>query len=144
MKISTRYVAPIISPSFWIRSSNFMLKTIRSAIREFSVKRKSAGTMLRRRTCRSRLSNLLCLFLGPYRNLTTLTASTLFLHPNCQVLNHASTRIFGDQRIDFFANYSDATFDAFLRYAIHISQSGARGQYAVRSPCRTPSTRRTQ
>ncbi|MHB8529324.1 MAG: hypothetical protein ACYC8V_07420, partial [Caulobacteraceae bacterium] len=31
--------------------------------------------------------------LGPYRNLTTLTASVLALHPQCQVLNHASDRI---------------------------------------------------
>lgn len=70
-----------------------------------------------------------CLLLGPYRNLTTLTASTLFLHPKCQVLNHAATRIFGDQQIDFLADYSDERFNAFLQYAICISQSGKRGQY---------------
>ena len=46
-----------------------------------------------------------CLFLGPYRNLTTLTASILFLHPNCQVLNHAANRIFHDRRTDFFDGY---------------------------------------
>ena len=70
-----------------------------------------------------------CLALGPYRNLTTLTASILFLHPNCQVLNHAGERIFGDSRLDFLRQYSDAIFEGFLRYAICISQGGKRGAY---------------
>jgi hypothetical protein len=68
-----------------------------------------------------------CLFLGPYRNLTTLTASLLFLHPNCQVLNHAGNRIFGDPRLDFLDRYDEETFDAFVQYAIHASRGGARG-----------------
>ncbi len=68
-----------------------------------------------------------CLFLGPYRNLTTLTASILFLHPNCQVLNHAANRIFHDDRTDFFDGYSDEKFDTFVRYAIHASVGGGRG-----------------
>lgn len=63
-----------------------------------------------------------CLALGPYRNLTTLTAAVLFLHPNCQVLNHASLRILGDRRLDFIADYSDERFEAFVRYAVHISK----------------------
>lgn len=68
-----------------------------------------------------------CLFLGPYRNLTTLTASILFLHPNCQVLNHAANRIFHDERTDFFDGYDDEKFDAFVRYAIYASGGGGRG-----------------
>jgi hypothetical protein len=70
-----------------------------------------------------------CLALGPYRNLTTLSAAVLFLHPHCQVLNHGGVRIFGDRRLDFLADYSDRRFETFLRYAIHISRSGRRGDY---------------
>ena len=70
-----------------------------------------------------------CLALGPYRNLTTLTASLLFLHPDCHVLNHAGKRIFGDQRLDFIGNYSAERFERFLRYALHISRKGRRGNY---------------
>ena len=69
-----------------------------------------------------------CLFLGPYRNLTTLSASILFLHPNCQVLNHAANRIFGDPRLDFLDGYDDAKFDTFVRYAIRASAGGGRGK----------------
>lgn len=72
--------------------------------------------------CRS-----VCLTLGPYRNLTTLTASTLFLHPHCQVLNHASDRIFGRRSIDFLADYSAQRLDRFVQYAIRISTKGGRG-----------------
>jgi hypothetical protein len=70
-----------------------------------------------------------CLTLGPYRNLTTLTASVLFLHPRCQVLNHAGGRIFGDERIDFLAGYSEERFQTFLRYALHASTKGRRGSH---------------
>ena len=69
-----------------------------------------------------------CLFLGPYRNLTTLTASILFLHPHCQVLNHAASRIFGDKRIDFLDGYEKEKFDTFVRYAIYASGGGGRGK----------------
>jgi hypothetical protein len=69
-----------------------------------------------------------CLFLGPYRNLTTLTASILFFHPNCQVLNHAASRIFGDERIDFLDDYDEEKFRTFVQYAIRASGSGGRGK----------------
>src|SRR5689334_13648080 len=63
-----------------------------------------------------------CLALGPYRNLTTLTAATLFLHPNCQVLNHGGMRIFGNLQVDFLSNnYSEERFNRFVQYAIRIS-----------------------
>lgn len=70
----------------------------------------------------------LCLALGPYRNLTTLTASILFLHPRCQVLNHGAARILGDPRLDFLLDYDRKTADHFLRYAIAISTKGKRGK----------------
>jgi hypothetical protein len=70
-----------------------------------------------------------CLILGPYRNLTTLTASVLFLHPQCQVLNHGSRRIFGDDRIDFIKDYSEARYARFVRYALCASENGRRGSH---------------
>ena len=69
------------------------------------------------------------IILGPYRNLTTLTASLLFLHPNCQVLNHAGERIIGDSRLDFLESYSDQKFQNFTRYALLIARGGKRGNY---------------
>jgi len=68
-----------------------------------------------------------CLTLGPYRNLTTLTASLLFLHPDCQVLNHAGDRIFGRRELDFLTDYSRERLDRFIQYAIRISAKGRRG-----------------
>ena len=70
-----------------------------------------------------------CLTLGPYRNLTTLTAATLFLHPNCQVLNHAGSRILENDDIDFLSCYSKDKFNRFIEYAIQISGSGGRGDF---------------
>ncbi len=69
-----------------------------------------------------------CLALGPYRNLTTLTASILFLHPHCQVLNHGGARIFEDPSLDFLLYPDRKTTDNFLRYAIQISTKGKRGK----------------
>ena len=70
-----------------------------------------------------------CLALGPYRNLTTLTASTLFLHPDCQVLNHAGKRIYENDEVDFLSNYSKERFNRFVQFAIHISGGGKRGNF---------------
>lgn len=70
-----------------------------------------------------------CLVLGPYRNLTTLTAAIVSLHPQCQVLNHAGARIFGDKRLNFFLNYEDAKFETFIRYAVYASRIGREGPY---------------
>jgi hypothetical protein len=74
--------------------------------------------------CRS-----VCLTLGPCRNLTTLTASALFLHPHCQVLNDAGDRVFGRRQIDFLSDYSRRRLDRFVQYAIRISAKGKRGDY---------------
>ena len=70
-----------------------------------------------------------CLALGPYRNLTTLTAATLFLHPNCQVLNHARGRIYGNPEVDFISDYSAERFSRFIAFAIEISGGGERGPH---------------
>jgi hypothetical protein len=70
-----------------------------------------------------------CLALGPYRNLTTLTASLLFLHPRCQVLNHGSDHILSNPGINFLYEYSDSKFDAFVEHAIQLSAEGKRGRH---------------
>lgn len=90
--------------------------------------RKEWGLM-RSRAIDTESVRTVCMALGPYRNLTTLTASVLFLHPRCQVLNHGGQRIFGDGRLDWVAHDDKGVFENFLRYAIYISKGGRRGQY---------------
>lgn len=68
-----------------------------------------------------------CIFLGPYRNLTTLTAAILSLHPTCQVLNHAGFRVFEENDLDFLGDYSESRFRRFLQYVIDESQGGQGG-----------------
>jgi hypothetical protein len=70
-----------------------------------------------------------CLALGPYRNLTTLTAATLSLHPQVQVLNHGGGWIYGNDRVDFLSAYSRQKFDRFVQYAIRMSAAGERGDH---------------
>ncbi len=52
----------------------------------------------------------------------------LFLHPQCQVLNHAGSRIFGGKS-DLFEEYSPRRVDEFIRHAVLLSAGGARGGY---------------
>ena len=68
-----------------------------------------------------------CLALGPYRNLSTLTAATLFLHPHCQVLNHGGGSVFGNPEVDFLAQFSSARLDRFVASAVEASAAGERG-----------------
>jgi hypothetical protein len=68
------------------------------------------------------------LILGPYRNLTTLTASILSLHPDSQVLNHGGKRLLRGRQ-DFIAAYSDERLDRFCTSALEASVSGKRGDY---------------
>jgi hypothetical protein len=70
-----------------------------------------------------------CVLLGPYRNLTTLTCSVLSLHRQCIVLNHAGVRTLSNPRLNFFWNYTPEKFDDFVRYAVYASRGGARGTY---------------
>ena len=68
-----------------------------------------------------------CIFLGPYRNLTTLTAALLSLHPRCQVLNHSGFHILEEDQLNFFKNSSPAIFRKFLQYIVTESQRGTAG-----------------
>ena len=75
----------------------------------------------------SSINTLICMA-GPYRNLTTLTASIAALHPNCQVLNHAHERILPHQEVDFFSDYTLDKWKKFLQYGLRISFGGERGR----------------
>ena len=75
----------------------------------------------------SSINTLVCLA-GPYRNLTTLTASIAALHPNCQVLNHAHERILPHREVDFFSDYTSDKWNRFLQYGLRISIGGERGR----------------
>jgi hypothetical protein len=63
------------------------------------------------------------LILGPYRNLTTLTASVLSLHPECQALNHAGPRLLKGRR-DFIKDVR--RLDRFCTAALEASTGGRR------------------
>ena len=67
--------------------------------------------------------------LGPYRNLTTLTASALALHPEVQVLNHAAFRLFEMPAVDFLLRPDTAHLRAFVEKALALSTGGRRGQH---------------
>lgn len=67
--------------------------------------------------------------MGPNRNLASLIASVIFMHPNTQVLNHAGGRILGRRKYDFLRDYSEAKFNAFCHYALYMSTRGQRGSY---------------
>jgi hypothetical protein len=109
-----------------------VMRTYRSARQALCDGRHDVHTWLRMRSIRetdiARLRSV-CILLGPYRNLSTLTASTLHLHPNCQALNHAGRRVLSHDRRNFLADYSARKFKAFCRFALAASQGGQRGRY---------------
>ncbi len=72
---------------------------------------------------------IVAVLLGPYRNLSTLTAALLSLHPNVQVLNHAGWRILGTGGIDFFLSPHPEVLDRFVDFAMQASQDGRPGDY---------------
>ena len=73
--------------------------------------------------------NTVCMFLGPYRNLTSLTASALALHPEIRVLNHGAGRVFPKPELNFTRDYSPQKFDDFCEFALSAAQGGARGAH---------------
>lgn len=77
----------------------------------------------------SRELESVCIVLGPYRNLTTLTVSVAALHPSCQVLNHAASRILPVAPANFLLDYTDHKFENFVRWAMVMSTRGRRGIY---------------
>ncbi len=69
------------------------------------------------------------LMLCPNRNLTTLTAAVLSLHPHIQVLNHGFERLEAAGLLRFLRSGSEDDLEAFLRGAIALSGYGRRGDY---------------
>jgi hypothetical protein len=69
----------------------------------------------------------LAIVLGPYRNLTTLTAAALALHPDVQVLNHAAELLWRRPDIDFFCRPEQSVYRQFLTAAVDASADGQRG-----------------
>lgn len=68
-----------------------------------------------------------CLMVGPYRNLTTLLAGVMALHPNVQVMNHGMVTLFKNKENNFIADYSVKTFSNFKIAAYKRSQVMVRG-----------------
>lgn len=68
-----------------------------------------------------------CFALGPYRNLSTLTASTLYLHPDIQVLNHGGKLVFHDEQNDLFENFESSVVDSFLKFVSYLSNQKQKG-----------------
>ncbi len=66
--------------------------------------------------------------LGPYRNLTTMTAALFAFHPNAVVLNHAADRIFGS-RSDPFAALDPARWRRFKATALRLLAHGRKSSY---------------
>ena len=69
------------------------------------------------------------LFICPNRNLTTLTAAMLSLHPHVQVLNHGFERLQAAGILRFLDSGRDDDLENFVRGAIGMSAGGRRGDY---------------
>ena len=69
------------------------------------------------------------LFICPNRNLTTLTAAMLSLHPHIQVLNHGFERLQAAGLLRFLDSGRDDDLEDFVRGAIGMSGYGRRGDY---------------
>lgn len=67
--------------------------------------------------------------IGPYRNLTTLTAAIFALHPECVVLNHAAVRILPRPELDFLRDPQPKRRDAFVKAAVRLLQGGHQGYF---------------
>jgi len=102
-------------------------KSLKKKYEQFQLKRQDAADLKASEQLDVSGVKTVCLAIGPYRNLTTLTASVLFLHPSCQVLNHGGSRVFGNASIDFLSSYSKDKLDRFIAFAMTISSKGQRG-----------------
>lgn len=80
-------------------------------------------------TKKSKNIKCVCIFLGPYRNLSTMTSSFLSLHPNCEVLNHAGDRVLGRKKVDFLRYQKQSVMNRFLSFAVYASNFGKKGPY---------------
>jgi hypothetical protein len=77
---------------------------------------------------RAREIDTVILPLGPYRNLTTMTAALYALHPNAVALNHAAERVFGSA-IDPFSDLGEDRWLNFKAGAVRLAQQGRSGDF---------------
>jgi len=73
--------------------------------------------------------NTVVIPLGPYRNLTTLTAAIFALHPECIVLNHAGYRLQNIRRLDFVRYPEPGKIRRFIDASVALAQTGRRGDF---------------
>lgn len=66
--------------------------------------------------------------LGPYRNLTTMTAALFAFHPEAVVLNHAADRVFGS-RFDPFDRLDADRWRTFKAGSLRLLQHGRKSSY---------------
>ena len=66
--------------------------------------------------------------LGPYRNLTTMTAALFAFHPDAVVLNHGADRVFGS-RYDPFDDLGPERWRTFKAGALRLLQHGRKSSY---------------
>jgi hypothetical protein len=110
--------APSAYPELYVHCSD-LLAAVERRIRELAPESELTPEQL----------DSVCILLGPFRNLTTLTCAVLGLHPNCAVLNHAGLRILPNSRLNFLADGSPERFREFVRYAGFASRTGSGGPY---------------
>ena len=106
-----------------------MLSKIHVAVRRFFQRIPTYVHYYAGRSDASQLQNLssVCVLLGPYRNITTLTTTILHMHPQCQALNHAGVRLFHTP-VDFFLHPIARALQSFCSFVLKISQSGRRSR----------------
>jgi len=116
--LASAHEAPSAYPELYVHASD-LLAAVERRIREVTPESELTPEQL----------ESVCILLGPFRNLTTLTCAVLGLHPNCAVLNHAGLRILPNSRLNFLADGSPDRFREFVRYAGFASRSGSAGPY---------------
>lgn len=67
--------------------------------------------------------------LGPYRNLTTMSAAMFALHPDALVLNHADVRLKRIPWADIVAHPKPKTIRKFVDVACVMAKGGKRGDF---------------
>jgi hypothetical protein len=106
----------------WVRSAPHKLGSFATNLTDFALPLRPAEL-----AAADRITNVV-LPLGPYRNLTTMTAALFALHPEAVVLNHAAMRVFGT-RFDPFDDLSPARWRAFKAGATRLLRHGRKSSY---------------
>jgi len=75
----------------------------------------------------------LIIMLGPYRNLTTVTVSTISLHPEVMILNHGVEKVLGKEEIDFFTgDFSHEKVENFKQLILDTSENKSYNNHAFK------------